>query len=63
MKVKVSDCKDNTLWYSDKIGQSFEVVYCTESEIYVRTEDSYNTGNFISNENIEEINYEHTFTS
>ena len=62
VKVKVKDCHDPSLWYSDKIGMSFDLVYCTEREVYVRTEDSYNTGNFICNENIEEIEHEYPTT-
>ena len=57
MKAKIVSCDDSRKWYSHKIGQSFPVVSCGDIETYVKTHDSYNTGNFISNCDLE-IEYE-----
>ena len=57
-KVKVVECKDKTLWYNDKIGEVFQVGYWGRGEVYVKTGDSYNTGNFIQAEDLEIIREE-----
>jgi hypothetical protein len=57
MNVKIISCDDSRKWYAHKIGQSFPVVSWGDVETYVRTYDSYNTGNFISNSDLE-IEYE-----
>ena len=45
----VESCSDPKYWYADKIGQVFPIVSYGESESYVKTGDSYNTGNYIQN--------------
>jgi hypothetical protein len=45
----VERCSDETYWYADKIGQVFPLVRYGEIESYVKTGDSYNTGNYIQN--------------
>jgi len=46
----VERCSNETYWYADKIGQVFPLVSYGEIESYVKTGDSYNTGNYIQNE-------------
>lgn len=45
----VERCSDPTYWYADKIGQEFPLVSKGDIESYVKTGDSYNTGNYIQN--------------
>lgn len=60
MKVKIVSCDDPLKWYAQKIGQSFPVVSWGDVETYVKTHDSYNTGNFISNCDFEVENEKET---
>ena len=53
--VKIVDCEDRSLWYSDKVGQEFRVEYWGKEEVYVKTGDSYNTGNFIRAHDLEMV--------
>lgn len=48
--VEVVSCKDASFWYADKIGQRFPVRRIGDKETYVSTFDSYNTGNYVQNE-------------
>ena len=52
-KVRITDCHDKSLWYQNRVGEIFEVSYWTNREVYVKTHDSYNTGNFIQIDNVE----------
>ena len=52
-KVRIVDCHDNSKWYNDRIGEVFEVCYWGMEEVYVKTGDSYNTGNFINAHDLE----------
>lgn len=45
----VERCSDDSYWYADKIGQVFPLVSYGDTESYVKTGDSYNTGNYIQN--------------
>jgi hypothetical protein len=48
--ARVDKCSDNFYWYADKIGEYFPIQYFGATETYVRTLDSYNTGNYIQND-------------
>ena len=61
-KIRIVDCDDDRKWYQKRIGEIFDALYFTDKEVYVKTNDSYDTGNFISNENYEEIANEHPTT-
>ena len=61
-KVRIVDCDDDRKWYQKRVGEIFDALYFTDKEVYVKTNDSYNTGNFICNENYEEIADEHPTT-
>ena len=50
MYALVTDCSNSTYWYADKIGQEFPLVRKGDVESYVKTFDSYNTGNYIQNQ-------------
>ena len=52
-KIRVVDCRDNSLWYRNKVGEVYSVEYWGQGEAYVKTGDSYNTGNFIQVEDLE----------
>ena len=54
-KVKIVDCHDSKRWYADKIGEEFHVSYWGKGEVYVKTQDSYNTGNFILAKDLEVV--------
>ena len=54
-KIRVISCGDESLWYNDKIGQEFVVSYWGTSEVYVKTGDYYNTGNFVRSEDLEVV--------
>lgn len=45
----IERCSDETYWYSGKVGELFPLVRIGEQESYVKTGDSYNTGNYIQN--------------
>ena len=45
----IERCSDASYWYSDKVGQMFPLVRFGDTESYVRTGDSYDTGNYIQN--------------
>ena len=45
----IERCSDASYWYSDKVGQMFPLVRFGNTESYVRTGDSYDTGNYIQN--------------
>lgn len=47
--ARVDKCGDR-YWYKDKIGSFFRVIRFGKTETYVQTDDSYNTGNYIQNE-------------
>ena len=46
----VERCGDSMKWYADKIESAFPILSEHSTEILVRTYDSYNTSNFIANE-------------
>jgi hypothetical protein len=46
----VEKCSDSTKWYADKIHMTFPIVAEYSREVLVRTFDSYNTCNFVANE-------------
>ncbi len=54
--VRIDSCKDRMRWYSDKIGEFFPVRQEGETETYVSTLDSYNTGNYVQNTEVSFFN-------
>ena len=56
MVVRIESCKDSMRWYSDKIGEYFPVRHIGETETYVSTLDSYNTGNYVQNAEVSIFN-------
>lgn len=52
-KIKIKDCHDDSLWYRNKVGEVYSVEYWGKGEVYVKTGDSYNTGNFVQSEDLE----------
>ena len=52
----VERCSDDSYWYADKIGQVFPLVSYGDTESYVKTGDSYNTGNYIQNKDWDLLN-------
>lgn len=48
--ARVDKCSDSSYWYADKIGKFFTIERFGQEETYVRTLDSYNTGNYIQND-------------
>jgi hypothetical protein len=47
--VRIEKCSDSSYWYADKIGQEFLIRNIGNTEMYVSTMDSYNTGNYVQN--------------
>jgi len=48
--ARVDKCTKRDTWYKDKIGEFFPIERFGQDETYVRTLDSYNTGNYIQND-------------
>lgn len=46
----VEKCSDTTKWYANSVHCVYPVIAEYSREVLVRTQDSYNTSNFIANE-------------
>lgn len=46
MKVKIVKCSDNTLWYSNKIGESYDVRECNSLSNYEGLKGEYSCLDF-----------------
>lgn len=53
MKVKITKCNDELLWYSKHIGEVFEVVKVTPWHFWCREKDEYKATNFIHKNDVE----------
>ena len=60
MRVRINKCNDSLLWYNNRIGEIFNVLYITKEpkdfSLWVRTGGMYNTKNFIYNSDCSEVN-------
>jgi len=60
MKIRINKCGDTLMWYSNRIGETFEVLYILKEHngfsYWVNTRGLYNTKNFIYNYDCSEIN-------
>jgi len=60
VKIRIKDSKDTLYWYSDRIGETFNVVRVEKIEgvvyYWVKTADKYNTLNFVLDSDAEIIN-------
>lgn len=60
MKIKIIDSRDVLYWYSERIGETFNVVRIEKIEgiiyYWVRTNDRYNSLNFVLESDAEVIN-------
>lgn len=45
--VMIRSCVDSSMWYRDKVGQTFRIIGSDSDGIWVRTGDEWNTSNFI----------------
>lgn len=59
-KIRIKDSKDTLYWYSDRIGETFNVVRVEKIDgvvyYWVKTGDKYNTLNFVLDSDAEIIN-------
>lgn len=60
MKIKIIDSRDVLYWYSERIGETFNVVRIEKIEgiiyYWVRTNDRYNSLNFVLESDTKVIN-------
>ena len=60
MRIRINKCSDSLMWYSDRIGEVFNVLYVLKEPKYlsywVCTGDKYNTKNFVLNSECSEVN-------
>lgn len=47
MKIKITSCKDSSLWYNSLLGQEFDVVKLGPNFAWVREPDEYACLNYV----------------
>jgi len=60
MKIKIMKCSDSLMWYHDRIGEVFDVLYVLKEpkdmSVWVRTAGMYNTKNYVLYSDCAEVN-------
>ena len=60
MRIRINKCSDSLLWYHDRVGEEFDVLYILKEpkvlSVWVRTAGMYNTKNYVLYSDCSEIN-------
>jgi len=60
MRIRITKCSDSLLWYHDRVGEEFNVLYILKEpkdlSVWVRTSGMYNTKNYVLYSDCSEIN-------
>lgn len=60
MRIRINKCSDSLLWYHDRVGEEFDVLYILKEpkdlSVWVRVGGMYNTKNYVLYSDCSEIN-------
>ena len=60
MRIRINKCSDSLLWYHDRVGEEFEVLYILKEpkgfSYWIRTGGMFNTKNYVLNRDCSEVN-------
>lgn len=60
MRIRINKCSDSLLWYHDRVGEEFDVLYILKEpkgfSYWTRTGGMFNTKNYVLNWDCSEVN-------
>ena len=60
MRIRINKCSDSLLWYHDRVGEEFDVLYILKEPKWfsycTRTGGMFNTKNYVLNWDCSEVN-------